>query len=116
MVNLVSEVFDGWNLVGGSTESLPSLTAFDSKLELVVRGLDNGIYYNTYDIGWVGWTLLSSGLTCDGVATTVIGNYLHIIVRGLDGNSLWHNNVNLSTSEESNWKFLTGITPSSPTI
>jgi len=85
---------------------------------LVVRGLDNGIYYRVYSSAtssWGSWVRLP-GSTCDSPAAAVMSNRLHLVVRGLDGISLYHGYVDLSTGAFSGWTKISGSTPSTPTL
>jgi hypothetical protein len=88
------------------------------KSYLVVRGLDDRIYYRTYDFAgdtWSSWTVLP-GSTPDSPAAVVCNNELHIVVRGMDGRSLWHGYVNLADNTFNSWARLSGWTPSAPTL
>jgi glutamyl endopeptidase len=85
---------------------------------LVVRGSDNGIYYRTYDTvssTWSSWSGLP-GLTPDTPAAAVCGSQLHVVVRGMDGASLFHGFVNLLSDEFSGWSWVSGSTPSIPKL
>jgi hypothetical protein len=118
-LNLTTETFSGWTRLSGATESAPTLAASQTsnKLYLTVRGLNNSTYYNTWNgTDWEGWTVVPSGATCDGPASTIIGDELHIVVRGMDGHSLWHYHINLSTSDHSGWTRISGATSSAPTL
>ena len=118
-VNMTTSDFSGWELIGGATESKPTLAWSESRLELylVVRGLDNVVYYNVWNgVDWEGWTSLSSGATCDSPGATVIDDRLHIVVRGMDEYSLWHMSVDLTTSIASDWALIDGATNSAPTL
>lgn len=118
-LNLTTGTFSGWTRLSGATPSAPTLATSQTsnKLYLTVRGLNNFTYYNTWNgTGWEGWTVLPSGATCDGPAATIIGDELRIVVRGMDGHSLWHYHINLSTSDHSGWTRISGATPSTPTL
>jgi parallel beta-helix repeat protein len=118
-VDLSTQAFSGWELVGGLTQSKPTLTTCESRGEiiLVVRGLDNVIYRNSWSgSSWAGWVGLPTGATCDGIGATVFGEMLHVVVRGMDGYTLWHGNVDLASSAFSGWALLDGSTPSPPTL
>jgi len=85
---------------------------------LVARGLNNGIYYRVYDSSldkWDDWNVLS-GATCDSPAATVCCGKLHIVVRGMDGYSLWFSSVNLNDNSFTGWTMLSGATESAPTL
>jgi len=118
-LNLTTETFSGWTRLSGATESAPTLAASQTsnRLCLTVRGLNNSTYYNTWNgTAWEGWTVVLSGATCDGPAAAIIGDELHIVVRGMDGHSLWHYHINLSTSDHSGWTRISGATSSAPTL
>ncbi len=118
-VNLTDNSFTGWIGLGGVTESAPTLVALDEQLALVVRGLDNRIYYRFYDLvgeTWGTWSAWPSGATGDGPAAVVVDDELHIVVRGLDGYSLWHSNLNMTRVEFSGWEMIGGASESTPTL
>lgn len=120
-VNLTTEVFQGWTRLPGQTSSVPTLTSNQTlnRLYLVVRGLNDRIYYNAWNgVGWEGWIALPTGTTCDGPATAVIGDRLHFVVRGMDGNTLWHGYLEDPADPESfsGWSWLSGATSSAPTL
>jgi hypothetical protein len=111
--------FSGWTLLSGSTPSTPTLTSNGTTLDLIVRGGDNRTYYCTYTIAsqaWTSWNALPSGTTLDTPAATILQNSLYFVVRGSDGTSLWTSNINLATSSFSGWTWLSGSTPSKPTL
>lgn len=117
-VDLSTGSFLGWTGMSGLTSSTPTLTASQApdKLCLVVRGLDDRIYYNVWNsLGWEGWTSLPSGFTCERPAATVIGNELHFVVIGLNG-MLWHSYVDLSNGDFPGWTRVSGDTESPPTL
>lgn len=118
-LELSTGVFSGWTLVGEFTHSAPALVACTTRNEivLVVRGLDNSIYRNTWSgSGWTGWVALPGGLTCDGPGASVIGQELQIIVQGVEGLSIWKVRVDLATGSFSGWTLLNGLTPSKPIL
>ena len=85
---------------------------------LVVRGSDDQIYYRTLDPSsatWSSWIALP-GLTLDSPAAAVCGSQLYIVVRGLDGNTLWFGYVNLNDGTFSGFSWISGSTPSAPTL
>jgi len=86
-----------------------------TKLYLVVRGMNDAIYYRSWDgTSWGGWTELP-GATTNSPAAAVLGNNLHIVVKGLTG-EIWHGYVDLTTSVWSGWSLVPGATPSPPTL
>jgi len=113
-------VVRNWVWLSGATGSKPALTASEDlyKLYLAVRGLDNGIYYREYDglmDSWVNWNSLP-GTTIDGPAIMLSGSSLHLVVRGSDGNTIWHGYLSDFTSAGSftGWTAISGSTPSAP--
>ena len=89
-----------------------------SRAYLVVRGSDNGIYYRSYNFTadyWGNWKALP-GSTCDTPAATMYDDKLYVVVRGMDGASLWFGSVDLSDDSFSGWSYLSGATPSKPTL
>jgi hypothetical protein len=114
-------VVRNWIGVSGATTSKPALTAdqTENKLYLTVRGDDSRIYWRTYDgsaDSWAGWSMVPTGTTGDAPAATVTGNKLQIVVRDMDGSKLWHGNLDLATSTFSGWTWISGSTPSTPTL
>jgi hypothetical protein len=112
-----------WIGISGATSSRPVLTPSESsnKLYLVVRGLDDRIYYRDYTASgdsWGSWNPLPTGATCDGPGATLIGSVLRFVVRGMDGNSIWHGYLTDPADPESftGWTPLSGATPSAPTL
>ena len=85
---------------------------------LIVRGENDNIYYRTYDSiseTWNGWSSLP-GSTLSSPAAYVIGNQLHIVVRGVNNDQIWYGNVNLNDNSFSGWTLMSGTTPSPPTL
>jgi len=124
-INLTDNSFSGWTRISGTTPSAPTLASHDDTLILTVRGMNNRIYYRSYDCisdEWGEWAALPSGTTCDSPTATILGDGLHIIVRGFSttsvaGNrSLWRGSLNLTTKVFSGWTKLSGATESAPTL
>jgi hypothetical protein len=116
-LNLATGDFSGWRNVPGASDNTPALAACSSQgcLILSVKGLDNAIYLNQWkDNTWSGWNALASGLTFDGPAGTCTGNVLQVVVRGIDGYSLWHCSYNVDSQVQLNWSLIEGSTPSTP--
>ena len=91
----------------------------NSPMANVVRGSNNCIYYSTYNsntASWSSWNCLPTGTTMDSPAATVVSNTLYIVVRGMDGASLYFSSVNLADNSFSGWTLLSGSTPSAPTL
>jgi len=45
-----------------------------------------------------------------------VGNEPHIVVLGMTGTTLWHYHIDLSTNDHSDWEYVSGTTPSKPTL
>jgi len=124
-VNLTDSSFSGWSQISGSTPSAPTLVNYGSKLMLVIRGFNNIVFYRTYDTStasWTGWVGVPDAVTSDTPAATVIGDTLHLVVKGLSASdltinsTLYHSYINLLDSTFSDWTAIGGSTPSSPTL
>jgi hypothetical protein len=75
------------------------------------------IWTNTWNgATWEGWNALLNGATCDSPAVAVVNGELHVVVRGITGNALWHYYINLSTDAHSGWIAMDGYTPSASTL
>jgi len=122
--DIASQKFSVWVKLPGSTPSRPVLVSdrsgsFSGKLVLVVRGMDNRIYYNVFDEAsstWSGWRRLPTGSTVDAPAAAIANGRLHIAVRGSDGQSIWYANFDLQNWQFSGWTKLPGSTPSAPSM
>ena len=121
-------VFDHWELDGANAGTSSSITVSMNRPHslvavfreqtysavLVVRGSNNRIYFNLLSTDWSNWNSLPSGSTFDAPAAAVAGGKLHIVVRGSDGKSIWHTQVDLSTGSSSSWTKVGGSTQSAP--
>jgi hypothetical protein len=119
--DLVRGGLDSWAPLDGATNSAPALTSNGTVVCLVVRGLNNCIYYRVYDSiggwGWWGWKVIPDGLTCDGPAAAMLGNNLFVVVRGIDGNTLWYTEIRITDNAVlKGWTPISGSTPSKPTL
>jgi hypothetical protein len=65
------------------------LVSTDTRLDVVVRGMDNGIYHASYVGTWSGWESLG-GSTVDAPTLAVEEKGLHVFVRGTD-NGVYQN-------------------------
>jgi hypothetical protein len=105
-------------LVGMLVSVTLSVGVYDHPSYLVVRGSDNGIYYRLFNEAsgtWGEWTKLP-GSTCDSPSAAYVGDQLSVIVRGIDGTSLWQGFVNVETGAFSGWTQLSGSTLSAPEL
>jgi hypothetical protein len=101
-------------LAGTLVSATLSVGVSDQPAYMVVRGSDNGIYYRLYNEGigtWGAWTKLP-GVTCDSPSAAYIEEQLCVVVRGMDGSSMWQGFVNVNTGDFSGWTYLSGSTPS----
>jgi hypothetical protein len=118
IVTCTGTIVQNWRLISGAAQSTVTLTSANDKEYLLARGLDNTIYYRTYNIAsdtWNDWHALT-GLTCDTPAATVTDSTLQIVVRGIDLNSLWKGTLNTTTDNFTGWILIEGTTPSKPTL
>ena len=109
-----------WIPISGATSSRPGLAASKNinKLYLTVRGLDDTIHYREYNASndlWAVWSSLT-GSTIDGPGATKLNDKLSFVVRGSDGNTLWHGRINLSDNGFLGWELLDGAAASAPTF
>jgi hypothetical protein len=117
-VNLTDGTFSGWTMLDGSTPSAPSLTSNGTILCLAVRGWDNATYYR-YNIGgsWGSWSVIPGGATVDSPAAVMLGNNLYIVVRGMDGTSIWQTIIRTTDGTVvKGWTRISGTTPSKPVL
>jgi hypothetical protein len=90
-------------------------------LYLVVRGMNNRIYFRSYDCAsdtWEQWNAVPTGAMCDSPAAAMVGGDLHVVVRGMDEYSLWHGTLTNPADPESfsGWTRLSDATSSAPTL
>jgi hypothetical protein len=65
--------------------------------------------------GWNASWIPIPGETCDEPALAILGNYLHLVVRGMD-DGIYHKLMDLSSGVWSDWLKLPGSTKSAPTL
>jgi parallel beta-helix repeat protein len=109
-----------YRIDANNVDNYPTMTLWTIQKDyhLVVRGSNNGIYYRSYNASEASWGSWSSlpGLTNESPAAAVIGNELHLVVRGMNGGQIWHGYVNLFSNDFLGWTLLDGSTPSPPTL
>lgn len=116
-VDLGTGGFSGWVQLQGAARSAPTLTSDGVELYLVVRGLDNRVYYTRYSgDSWGAWVDITEGSTCDSPAATLCAGDLYIVVRGMGSQSLWFGQVDLGDASFSGWTLLPGATVAAPTL
>jgi hypothetical protein len=118
-VNLTDNSFSGWTALTGWSPSAPRLAASEAlhELYLAVRGGDNRIWINTWSgATWEGWAALPGGTTIDSPTVTVAHGELIIVVRNIQGTTIWYCRINLYADADSGWILVSGSTPSKPSI
>jgi len=138
-LDVLTNSFSGWTQLSGATKSGPGL-ATDGwcDLFLAVRGMDNGIYLNTYanptyaavigvPPGWQGWMHLP-GATLSSPAVVGVpktpGSYgfpnVQLAVRGMDNRIYFSTMASVSSCELcfsfTGWVNLGGATYGSPSL
>ena len=110
-------VADGKVYVGSDDNNLYCFGSL-SQAYLVVRGSNDYVYFRLYscaDETWGDW-IAFPGSTVDAPSAAVLGNQLHVVVRGMDGTSLWHSYYDLTSESFSGWANLEGLSPSAPVL
>jgi parallel beta-helix repeat protein len=109
-------VWSAWNSPGGVTRDQPACAFQGGLLRVVVRGTDNGLWYNyRNDTSGVWGTWQSLGGFATGPPVLVAspaGWRLDLIVQG-NGNTIWHKSF-LNGAWSASWDSPTGSTPSFP--
>ena len=96
---------------------IPFLRYAVNTLYLAVRGEDNSVWLNTWSgAAWQGWTALQSGATIDSPTVTVSNGELFVVVRNIDGTTLWYCRIDLYAKVQSGWTQISGSSPSMPTL
>jgi plastocyanin len=110
--------WSGWTSLKGSTPTAPVLVATPSlnRLDLIVRGIDNGTWHKSFTGGaWAqSWDNIG-GITAGVPAVASDGTTLHVVVKGPDG-SVWYNSMPFSSSAWSGWVSLQGTTSHNPAL
>jgi len=116
-VNLTDNGFSGWSKLPGRTPWKPIFAASeDGLLYLIVRGSNNRIYLNVLEGGvWKGWIALPR-FTSVAPSTAVLGDKLHIVVKGSRDNSIWHGVMDTVSWKWLGWSRIPGSTPSVPDL
>ena len=116
---MYSDAWTNWQSLSGASPSSPGLCASEpGSVELVVRGYDNNVYHKSFSAGtWsTTWDHNPTGVTIDQPLCTVLGDQLHVIVRGVTS-GLWDTTFNLtSRTWASGWVGLGADTPSMPAL
>jgi hypothetical protein len=116
---------DGWNLIGGSTIGAPVAVSWGKdRLDLFVRGTDNGIYHKAWDgMQWFpsdaadAWNNIG-GQTTDNPAVVSWGkDRLDVFVRGMDGaiyHKAWDRDHWFPSDDPNIWERIGGATIGEP--
>jgi len=116
---LFTDAWSNWQSLSGASPSSPGLCASGpGTVELVVRGYDNNVYHKSFSMGaWsTTWDHNPTGVTIDTPLCIVLGDQLHVIVRGVTS-GLWDTTFNLtSRTWASGWIGLGADTPSMPAL
>jgi hypothetical protein len=126
MMDRGTQAWQGWSAVPGAAYSKPALAAAsDTIVYLAVRGSDDRIYVNTWQVPlnvgvWSGWSAVPTGTTSSGPSVLVASNYLYLAVRGMDNSICWCSQVlpsgGLPSGAWSSWTKMQAATFSSPTL
>lgn len=116
--DLVNGTFSGWEFVPGAAASPPTLVASPetNSLYLVVRGLNDAIYFTKWEGEWGEWSAVPDGSTTLSPAAALIDGKLLFVVVGSDGLSLWENTLDLASGLYTGWTWLDGATQSRPNL
>ena len=117
-MSLATLTWSGWVSLNGQTPVAPVLVVTPSanRLDLIVRGLANGIYHKAFVNGaWAATWDTPGGNTPDIPAAETDGRALDIVVRGID-NGLWYNSYDFTSSSWSNWLSVGGATSTAPSV
>lgn len=97
---------------------LSSSIVNNENVYLVFRGLENGIHVQTYNPTTQIWneSIVLPGQTLDTPAVTKCNGELHMVIKGMDGITMWHGYLDLADNAFSGWSILSGTTPSSPVL
>ena len=114
--SLSGGTWSGWTSLPGATSSSPTLLASETnRLDLAVRGLDNGVYHNVWTSGsWGTWEALP-GATNNKPALTVYDGTLYLAVTGTS-NGIYYNKLVLSGGGWTGWTSIPGATSSYPAL
>src|SRR5213083_3883 len=107
-----------WTDLLGFSQSVPGLAASPglNRLDLVVRGFDNGIYHKSFINGaWSQSWDSPSGATIGTPVAVSDGSSLHVVVIG-GASSLWYNSLSLSSNTWTGWVYPSGATSSTPAL
>jgi hypothetical protein len=108
----------------GTGAFVPTLVATPAagRVDILVRGADNGIYHKALISGswsatWDTPNVLTFNQTPDLIASVSDSNHLHVVVRGMD-NQIYYDNYTFSTNswQAGGWLYLKGGTGNAPSL
>lgn len=113
---LSAGTWTSWASVGLSSPATPAICGSSSgRLDMIARGMDNGIYHMTFiNSAWANATE-PAGTTRDTPGCAVLNGLLYVVVRGMD-NSTYYDTMYLSTGQWTGWIGLGGFTSSPPVL
>jgi parallel beta-helix repeat protein len=117
-ISLTTSRWAAWTSLGGGTLSTPVLVATRSlnRLDLVLRGTDNGVWHMAMTGGsWSGKWDSSGGATLFTPTAVSDGSALQVVVTGMD-HGVWYTSFNLVTASWSKWNVLSGSASAAPAL
>lgn len=101
-----------WHSLGGViTSNISAGNNADGRLEIFVRGTDNGLWHKwqtTPNNGWSGWSSLGGVITTEPVVGRNADGRLEVFARGTDG-AVWHRWQTAPNNGWSGWSSLGGV-------
>jgi hypothetical protein len=109
----VGGTFQSTEALGGALVGGPAAAAWaPGRLDVFVRGTDNGLWHRGFAGGWSSWENLGGGLTEEPAVAAWAPGRLDVFVRGTD-NALWHR---WFAGGWSGWESLGGTLDSAPAV
>jgi hypothetical protein len=107
--------WDPWYTIDGATTHAPSVTTFNSRFYMAVKGMDNKIYVRPWYAIWWPWEPMSGAVTTNvSPALVVFRNRLYLFVKGID-QGIYYKSMG-TDGLWSSWSTMSGATDSSPTV
>lgn len=79
-----------WDSLGGTAVGSPAMSSWGpGRLDVFVRGSDDGLWHRYYQNGWGPWEDLGGVLTSEPAAVSWGSGRIDVFARGSDG-QLWH--------------------------
>lgn len=117
-MNLGSNSWSGWQSLLGWTAAAPVLVSTPSanRLDLILRGTNNGIYHMSFPGGvpTMAWDSPGGSTPVAPVSVSDSSGF-HLVVVGQD-HGLWYNYLNFTTGSWSGWTSIPGTSPSTPSL